>query len=92
MDASLIITGLFAAVKRFCTIVSIYDVKLWRFRARWPRSNRDFKRRGMKKPGKIAPAKGKLGVLLPGMGAVSTTFMAGVELVRKGESNPGVPG
>jgi len=42
----------------------------------------------MKKPGKIAPAKGKLGVLLPGMGAVSTTFMAGVELVRKGESNP----
>ena len=42
----------------------------------------------MKKPGKIAPAKGKLGVLLPGMGAVSTTFMAGVELVRKGESLP----
>src|SRR4029077_14477320 len=44
--------------------------------------------RGMEKPGKIAPAKGKLGVLLPGMGAVSTTFMAGVELVRKGKSNP----
>ena len=42
----------------------------------------------MEKPGKIAPAKGKLGVLLPGMGAVSTTFMAGVELVRKGKSNP----
>jgi myo-inositol-1-phosphate synthase len=42
----------------------------------------------MKKPGKIAPAKGKLGVLLPGLGAVSTTFMAGVELVRKGESQP----
>src|ERR1700681_3963206 len=42
----------------------------------------------MKKPGKIAPAKGKLGVLLPGMGAVSTTFMAGVELVRKREANP----
>ena len=42
----------------------------------------------MKKPGKIAPAKGKLGVLLPGMGAVSTTFMAGVELVRRGESVP----
>ena len=38
----------------------------------------------MEKPGKIAPAKGKFGVLLPGMGAVSTTFMAGVELVRKG--------
>ena len=42
----------------------------------------------MKKPGKIAPAKGKLGVLLPGLGAVSTTFMAGVELVRTGESQP----
>ena len=42
----------------------------------------------MEKPAKIAPAKGKLGVLLPGMGAVSTTFMAGVELVRKGESRP----
>ena len=42
----------------------------------------------MEKPAKIAPAKGKLGVLTPGMGAVSTTFMAGVELVRKGKSNP----
>src|ERR1700740_3032597 len=42
----------------------------------------------MEKPGKIAPAKGTLGVLLPGMGAVSTSFMAGVELVRKGKSQP----
>src|ERR1700681_3276642 len=42
----------------------------------------------MEKPAKIAPAKAKLGVLLPGMGAVSTTFMAGVELVRKGKSAP----
>jgi myo-inositol-1-phosphate synthase len=42
----------------------------------------------MEKPAKIAPAKGKLGVLLPGMGAVSTTFMAGVELVRKGKAHP----
>src|ERR1700751_5623057 len=42
----------------------------------------------MEQPGKIAPPKGKLGVLLPGMGAVSTTFMAGVELVRKGKSQP----
>jgi len=32
--------------------------------------------------------QGKLGILLPGMGAVSTTFMAGVELVRKGKSQP----
>jgi myo-inositol-1-phosphate synthase len=42
----------------------------------------------MEKPAKIASPKGKLGVLLPGMGAVSTTFMAGVELVRKGHSQP----
>ena len=42
----------------------------------------------MEKPSKIAPAKGKLGILLPGMGAVATTFMAGVELVRKGKSQP----
>src|ERR1700741_3266341 len=42
----------------------------------------------MEKPAKIAPPKGKLGILLPGMGAVSTTFMAGVELVRKGLAQP----
>src|ERR1700756_1493800 len=42
----------------------------------------------MKTPAKIQPATGKLGVLLPGMGAVSTTFMAGVELVRKGKAQP----
>jgi myo-inositol-1-phosphate synthase len=43
---------------------------------------------GMRRPASIAPPKGKLGVLMPGMGAVSTTFMAGVELVRRGESVP----
>ena len=37
---------------------------------------------------KIAPAKGKLGILTPGMGAVSTTFMAGVEAVKKGLGAP----
>jgi myo-inositol-1-phosphate synthase len=42
----------------------------------------------MQKPAAIAPPKGKLGVLLPGMGAVSTTFMSGVELVRRGHSSP----
>src|SRR5215469_5278183 len=42
----------------------------------------------MEKPAKIAPAKGKLGILLPGMGAVSTTFMAGVELIRRGRACP----
>jgi myo-inositol-1-phosphate synthase len=42
----------------------------------------------MRRPVSIAPPKGKLGVLTPGMGAVSTTLMAGVELVRKGEATP----
>src|SRR5579862_4196436 len=42
----------------------------------------------MRKPNKISAPKGKLGVLTPGMGAVSTTFMAGVELVRQGEAMP----
>ncbi len=42
----------------------------------------------MRRPASIAPPKGKLGVLMPGMGAVGTTFMAGVELVRRGESVP----
>ena len=32
----------------------------------------------------IAPAEGKLGILLVGMGAVSTTTIAGVMAVRKG--------
>src|SRR5467141_1230403 len=36
----------------------------------------------------IAPAKGKLGVLLVGLGAVSTTFVAGVEAIRKGLAEP----
>src|SRR6201986_666335 len=38
--------------------------------------------------GDIAPAKGKLGIMIPGMGAVATTFVAGVEAVRKGISSP----
>ena len=42
----------------------------------------------MRRPVDIAPSKGKLGVLTPGMGAVSTTLMAGVELVRSGEALP----
>lgn len=37
---------------------------------------------------RIPPAKGKLGVLLPGMGAVTSTFIAGVELVKKGLGKP----
>jgi myo-inositol-1-phosphate synthase len=36
----------------------------------------------------IRPATGKLGILTPGLGAVATTFMAGVESVRRGLSKP----
>ena len=36
----------------------------------------------------IAPAKGKLGVLTVGMGAVATTMIAGTEAVRKGIALP----
>ena len=36
----------------------------------------------------IHPADGKLGVLLVGLGAVSTTFIAGVEALRKGLTKP----
>src|SRR5215472_5187666 len=42
----------------------------------------------MEMPNSIAPPRGKLGVLLPGMGAVATTFMAGVELVRQKKAVP----
>jgi myo-inositol-1-phosphate synthase len=35
-----------------------------------------------------APATGKLGILTPGLGAVATTFMAGVESIRRGHSKP----
>jgi len=37
---------------------------------------------------KIAPASGKLGVLIPGIGAVSTTFIAGVEAIKRGLGLP----
>ena len=36
----------------------------------------------------ISPATGKLGILLPGMGAVGTTFIAGVLAIRKGLAKP----
>jgi myo-inositol-1-phosphate synthase len=42
----------------------------------------------VKQPLDIAPPTGKLGVLLVGLGAVSTTFIAGVQAVRKGIAAP----
>ncbi len=41
-----------------------------------------------KSPITIRPAVGPLGVLIPGMGAVATTFIAGVEAVRRGLALP----
>ena len=36
----------------------------------------------------VRPAGGKLGILLPGMGAVATTFIAGVQAIRRGLGTP----
>ncbi|MBL8602503.1 MAG: inositol-3-phosphate synthase [Myxococcales bacterium] len=42
----------------------------------------------MKSPHSIKPVSGRLGILLPGLGAVATTFIAGVELARRGLAEP----
>jgi myo-inositol-1-phosphate synthase len=42
----------------------------------------------LKKGVEVKPATGKLGILLPGMGAVATTFIAGVMSIRKGLGQP----
>lgn len=39
----------------------------------------------IKKP---TPAEGKLAILMPGLGAVATTLIAGVEAIKKGKSEP----
>ena len=41
----------------------------------------------MKIPNEIVLPKGRLGVLLVGLGAVSTTFIAGVHAIRKGRAS-----
>jgi myo-inositol-1-phosphate synthase len=40
------------------------------------------------RPFAVTPAEGKLGIMLVGLGAVSTTFVAGVEMIRKGLARP----
>ncbi len=42
----------------------------------------------LKKGVDVKPASGKLGILLPGMGAVATTFIAGVQAIRRGLGKP----
>src|SRR5437879_11233471 len=51
-------------------------------------ANKQTEKTTPQKSGNIAEAKGKLGIMMPGMGAVATTFVAGVEAVRKGISKP----
>src|SRR5881628_3726191 len=41
-----------------------------------------------KSPITIKPATGKLAILTPGMGAVATTFFAGVEAIKRGLAKP----
>jgi myo-inositol-1-phosphate synthase len=48
----------------------------------WPRGHT------VKRPKEVQPAEGKLGILLPGLGAVATTTIAGVLLARKGLATP----
>jgi myo-inositol-1-phosphate synthase len=40
------------------------------------------------KQSELLEPKGKLGIMIPGMGAVATTFVAGVEAVRRGLAQP----
>src|SRR5215471_4765466 len=47
-------------------------------------NNQDAKNKGVQ----VEDPKGKLGVLLVGLGAVSTTFVAGVEAIKKGLAEP----
>src|SRR5438067_298426 len=42
----------------------------------------------MRAPDSMVPAGGKVCVLIPGMGAVATTFIAGVEAVKRGLAQP----
>jgi myo-inositol-1-phosphate synthase len=42
----------------------------------------------LRTPPEVKPADGKLGILIPGMGAVTTTFIAGVEAIKKGLAKP----
>jgi hypothetical protein len=59
---------------------------------RWTNHNhKRLKRRPLTTPVDIRPADGKLGILLPGLGAVATTFIAGVEAVRRGWPSPSAP-
>ena len=52
------------------------------------RTMRKEEQGGQKTDAKIAPATGKLGVMVVGLGAVATTMIAGVEAIRRGLAKP----
>lgn len=52
------------------------------------KETRKFYDTKVSEPRRISPAKGRLGILLPGMGAVASTFIAGVLAARKGLGQP----
>jgi myo-inositol-1-phosphate synthase len=60
---------------------------IWQQRIAWTRAAW-YDPAAMKQPESIARPEGKLAVLLPGLGAVSTTFIAGVCLARKALAEP----
>jgi hypothetical protein len=47
-----------------------------------------MKKKDMAETREIREPAGRLGVLIPGMGAVATTLVAGVELIKKGYAAP----
>src|ERR1700732_2746283 len=53
-----------------------------------PTRQKHVKRETQQQESEIQAPKGKLGIMIPGMGAVATTFVAGVEAVRKGFAKP----
>jgi myo-inositol-1-phosphate synthase len=61
---------------------------LWDRGARNWMTQENGKRTSTTRQPTIAPPRGKLGVLLPGLGAVATTFIAGCLLARRGMGEP----
>ena len=65
-----------------------YDDPTWRARQRGIiLEARDFVETAKHR---IEPAAGRLGILTVGLGAVATSFVAGVELIRRGLAEPSV--
>jgi myo-inositol-1-phosphate synthase len=53
-----------------------------------PQSSKESSKLSQNESVQIAPADGKLGILIPGVGAVTTTFIAGVEAIKQGLAAP----